>query len=127
MAADGVERRPLLAGAQPGQELEHAKVSPKLKTNINFFSLSQLTRFHSMQTKLQAVFEDRAAMYSQADLTVEQLAGPEGGSEPPTATAQRVLARLAEMLAASDTKKRLRSAPEAGSVTLRGGKGSTQF
>ena len=41
-------------------------------------------------------------------------------SEAPAATAGRVLAALAAMLEADDTKKRLRSAPSTGSVTLMG-------
>ena len=99
MAADGVALRPLLAGAAPGREVEHAAA------------------------KLQEVLAQRDDMYRQADLTVSQL--PVEGSQPPVseapaATAGRVLAALAAMLEADDTKKRLRSAPSTGSVTLMG-------
>lgn len=98
VAADGVALRPLLAGAAAGDELAFATA------------------------KLQALHDSRAEMYGQADLTVGQLA-PEGlpvCSEQPAATTARVITALADMLSTSDTKKRLRSAPEAGSQTLRG-------
>jgi len=106
VAADGVARRPLLAGAPPGGEIEHARV------------------------KLQEVHAQRVDMYRQSDLTVAQLAQDGTNpplSESPTATAGRVLAALASMLEGDDTKKRLRSAPQAGSMTLRGSTGPLQI
>ncbi len=69
-------------------------------------------------------------MYRQADLIVSQQAEPGSSplrSEPPAATTARVLASLAEMLSQSDTKKRLRSAPEPGSVALKGSRGPLQI
>ena len=85
-----------------------------------------------IQAKLQEVHAARAELYLQADLVVQQRllsASPtaQPASESQLVTAARVVAALAAMLEASDTKKRLRSVPEPGTVSLKGSRGPLQF
>ena len=97
MAADGVGLRPLLAGAAAGREAEHAL------------------------EKLREVHEARRELYAQADLALSvPLAAGAAETESPLVTTARLVAALAALLAASDTKTRLRSVPRAGSVALEG-------
>ena len=66
------------------------------------------------QSVLQEMFDARSEMYRQADLTVTQAA------EPAAATASRALVALEAMLAADDTRERLRRVPDSDSVKLEG-------
>ncbi len=73
------------------------------------------------QRVLQEMLDARGEMYRQADVTVAQ------GDEGAAATAGRALAAVEELIAKDDTRDRLRKVPAAGSVSLRGGKGPSQF
>ena len=77
---------------------------------------------------LQETFDARAEMYRQADVTVAALAadGP-AAAEAPIATAGRALAAVEALLAADDTRERLRRVPTADSVKLEGGRGPSQI
>ena len=78
---------------------------------------------------LEETYAARIDMYRQADVTVAQAAAGGDGSaaEAPAATAARALAAVEALLAADDTRERLRRVPSADSVKLEGGKGPTQF
>lgn len=79
-----------------------------------------------LQEKLREIFVERKKMYEQADVTVSQGGEGEGAAMEPedsVVVAERVLHALAKRLKESDTKQRLRSAPEPGSVSIEGGKG----
>lgn len=78
------------------------------------------------QEKLQEIFAERKRMYEQADVTVAQGGEGEGAAmqaEDGVVVAERVLRALERRLKESDTKQRLRNAPEPGSVSITGGKG----
>lgn len=111
VAADGVARRPLLADAPPGREIEHA------------------------EGVLAAVASARAPMYAEADLVVQQQPLSSGGDdesaaqagggaslecEAAEATAARMVRSLARLLAEDDTRERLRRVPASGDITLTG-------
>ena len=78
---------------------------------------------------LQETFEARADMYRQADVTVAQAAAGDGSAaaEAPDATAARCLAAVEALLAADDTRERLRRVPTSDSVKLEGGRGPTKI
>ena len=97
VAAEGVAARPLLAGAPPGQETEHAA------------------------RLLGELLAARQTMYAQADETVG------AGDVGPAAVAERALAALAARLAADETQKRLRTVPATDSVRLEGGRGEQRI
>ena len=71
----------------------------------------------------------RAELYAQSDLvlSLKQSEGALPATESAVVTTARLVAALAAMLAASDTKKRLRTLPLSGSVELLGGSGPSQI
>lgn len=80
----------------------------------------------SPQEKLREIYAERKTMYEQADVTVAQGGEGDGAAmraEDALVVAERVLAALSKRLKDSDTKQRLRSPPEPGSVSIEGGKG----
>lgn len=97
VAAEGVAARPLLAGAEPGKETEHAA------------------------RLLADILAARRDMYAQADETVG--AGDVGAE----AVAERALQALAGRLEADETQKRLRTVPATDSVKLEGGRGEQRI
>lgn len=100
VVADGPAKRPLLASAPPGGEAAHA------------------------EAVLSAIFDQRKALYAEADVRVEQQPVGDAAAglacEPPAATAARLLAAVSATLAADDVKRRLREVPKAGDIALGG-------
>ena len=78
---------------------------------------------------LEETYAARVDMYRQADVTVTQAAAAGDGTAPeaPAATAARALAAVEAMLAADDTRERLRRVPTSDSVKLEGGRGPTKI
>ena len=77
---------------------------------------------------LEETYAARVDMYRQADVTVTQAAAGDGTTpEAPAATAARALAAVEAMLAADDTRERLRRVPTSDSVKLEGGRGPSQI